>query len=96
MRQQAHAKIIEVVLRWATAQPTIRAVALVGSYARGAARADSDLIFSRLLLLPIYFAIQNGSKPSRAGAEPAPPNGKTKNTAKFGRAVFGSRQIAMS
>jgi uncharacterized protein len=35
--------IIEVVLAWATAQPEIRAVVLVGSHARGTARPDSDI-----------------------------------------------------
>jgi hypothetical protein len=35
--------ILHVVLAWATAQPKIRAVALVGSHARGTARPDSDI-----------------------------------------------------
>ena len=35
--------IVEVVLAWATTRPTIRAVALVGSHARGTARRDSDI-----------------------------------------------------
>jgi uncharacterized protein len=35
--------IVRVVLAWATAQPKIRAVALIGSRARGTARADSDI-----------------------------------------------------
>jgi hypothetical protein len=35
--------IIRTVLVWATAQPKIRAVALVGSHARGTARQDSDI-----------------------------------------------------
>lgn len=35
--------ILQVVLAWATAQPEIRAVALVGSHARGTARPDSDI-----------------------------------------------------
>jgi predicted nucleotidyltransferase len=34
---------LQVVLAWATAQPKIRAVALVGSHARGTARTDSDI-----------------------------------------------------
>jgi hypothetical protein len=35
--------ILQVVLAWARAQPKIRAVALVGSHARGTARMDSDI-----------------------------------------------------
>ena len=35
--------ILETVLKWAKAQSTIRAVALVGSHARGIARPDSDI-----------------------------------------------------
>jgi hypothetical protein len=35
--------ILRVVLAWATAQPKIRAVALVGSHARETARPDSDI-----------------------------------------------------
>jgi predicted nucleotidyltransferase len=42
--QDEHAqRIIQIVLEWAKAQPTIYAVALVGSHARGTARADSDI-----------------------------------------------------
>lgn len=36
-------RIVQVILEWARAQPKIRAVALVGSYARGTAQADSDI-----------------------------------------------------
>jgi len=39
------ALILRVVLAWAMAQPKIRAVALVGSHARGAARPASDIDF---------------------------------------------------
>jgi predicted nucleotidyltransferase len=35
--------LLDRVLSWATARPDVRAVALVGSYARGTARADSDV-----------------------------------------------------
>jgi hypothetical protein len=35
--------ILQVVLAWATAEPKIRAVALVGSRAHGSARPDSDI-----------------------------------------------------
>ena len=36
-------RIFQVVVDWARTQPTIQAVAIVGSYARGQARPDSDL-----------------------------------------------------
>jgi hypothetical protein len=36
-------RIIKTILEWAQAQPTIKAVGVVGSYARGTARADSDI-----------------------------------------------------
>ena len=48
-------KIIEVVSQWARAQPTICAVALVGSHARGTARADSDIDFVILTTDPDFF-----------------------------------------
>jgi uncharacterized protein len=48
-------KIIEVVLQWARTQPTICAVALVGSRARGTARADSDIDFVILTTAPDFF-----------------------------------------
>jgi uncharacterized protein len=48
-------KIIEVVLQWARTQPTICAVALVGSHARGTARADSDIDFVILTTAPDFF-----------------------------------------
>ena len=42
--------IVQVVLVWAKAQPKIRAVALVGSHARGTARPDSDIdVMARLI-----------------------------------------------
>ncbi|HXA24995.1 MAG TPA: nucleotidyltransferase domain-containing protein [Acetobacteraceae bacterium] len=36
-------RIIQIIADWATAQPTIQAVALVGSHARGSAGLDSDI-----------------------------------------------------
>jgi uncharacterized protein len=36
-------RIIETIVNWAKEQPTVQAVAVVGSYARGTARPDSDL-----------------------------------------------------
>jgi hypothetical protein len=36
-------RLIRTIADWAKTQPTIRAVALVGSNARGTARADSDI-----------------------------------------------------
>jgi hypothetical protein len=47
--------IIRIVLAWATAQPKIRAVALVGSHARGAARQDSDIDLVLLVRYPQGF-----------------------------------------
>lgn len=37
--------LTEVVAAWASARPDVRAVAMVGSYARGLATADSDVDF---------------------------------------------------
>jgi predicted nucleotidyltransferase len=34
---------IDTYVGWASAQPDVQAIALVGSYARGTARADSDI-----------------------------------------------------
>jgi predicted nucleotidyltransferase len=36
-------RIMQAIVEWAKAQPTIQAVAVVGSYARGTARAGSDI-----------------------------------------------------
>jgi hypothetical protein len=36
-------RIIATIVGWAKEQPTVQAVALVGSHARGTARADSDI-----------------------------------------------------
>jgi uncharacterized protein len=47
--------ILQVVLAWATAQPKIRAVALVGSHARGTARPDSDIDLMLLATDPESF-----------------------------------------
>jgi uncharacterized protein len=48
-------KIIEIVLQWADAQPAICGVALVGSHARGTARAGSDIDFVILTTAPDFF-----------------------------------------
>ena len=53
-------KIIEVVLKWARAQPTVCAVALVGSHARGTATADSDIDFVMLTTDPDFFHRDTG------------------------------------
>ena len=42
--------IPQVVVAWATAQPKIRAIALVGSHARGIARPDADIDFMLLAM----------------------------------------------
>jgi uncharacterized protein len=44
-----------VVLKWAKAQPTVSAMALVGSHARGTARADSDIDLVVLTTAPQFF-----------------------------------------
>lgn len=48
-------QIVETVLAWAIARPRIRAVALVGSHARGAARPDSDIDLVLLVTTPRCF-----------------------------------------
>src|SRR5271168_3787492 len=48
-------RIIRIVLAWAMAQPTIRAVALVGSHARQTASQGSDIDFVMLALDPDRF-----------------------------------------
>jgi uncharacterized protein len=50
-----HDRIISVVLDWARAQPTVQAAALVGSHARGVARADSDIDFVILTTIPAFY-----------------------------------------
>ena len=51
--------ILQVVLSWATAQPKIRAVALVGSRARGTAHPDSDIDLMLLATDPNSFRADN-------------------------------------
>jgi hypothetical protein len=51
--------IVQVVLAWATAQSKIRAVALVGSHARGTARPDSDIDLMLLATDPDAFRADN-------------------------------------
>ena len=48
-------RIIGVIVDWAKAQPAIEAVAVVGSYARGTARADSDIELVLLTTRPREF-----------------------------------------
>jgi uncharacterized protein len=48
-------RVVQIVLGWAKAQPTIRAVALVGSHARGTARPDSDIDLVLLVTDPHGF-----------------------------------------
>lgn len=47
--------IIQAVVDWAKAQPTIQAVAVVGSHARGTARPDSDIDLVLLTTNPKAF-----------------------------------------
>jgi predicted nucleotidyltransferase len=49
------APIIDAIVIWATAEPTIKALALVGSHARGTARADSDIDLVLLTTHPRAF-----------------------------------------
>ena len=49
--------ILQVVLAWATEQPRIRAVALVGSHARETARPDSDIDLLLLATDPDNFRL---------------------------------------
>ena len=59
--QDEHAqRIIQIVLEWAKAQPTICALALVGSHARGTARADSDIDLIVLTTDPQHFRADTG------------------------------------
>jgi hypothetical protein len=53
-------RILQIIVDWAKKQPTIQAVAVVGSHARGAARADSDIDLVLLATNPR----SNGSQPA--------------------------------
>jgi uncharacterized protein len=53
-------RIFQVVVDWARTQPTIQAVAMVGSYARGQARLDSDLDLVLLTTNPLDFRADIG------------------------------------
>jgi predicted nucleotidyltransferase len=48
---------VRSITRWASAQPDIRAIALVGSYARDAAAEDSDIDLVMLVDHPGKFAL---------------------------------------
>jgi len=48
-------QILQTILAWATAQPKIRAVALVGYHARGTARSNSDIDLMLLTTDPDTF-----------------------------------------
>jgi predicted nucleotidyltransferase len=47
--------LLTIIVRWAANSPHILAVALVGSYARGAARADSDIDLMLITSTPETF-----------------------------------------
>jgi predicted nucleotidyltransferase len=49
------ARIVEAVLAWAKVRPDVRGVALVGSHARGTARAGSDIDVVVLVTAPAAF-----------------------------------------
>ena len=48
-------RLIESVLKWAKEQAIVRAVALVGSYANGTARPESDIDFVLLTTTPTAY-----------------------------------------
>jgi len=48
-------RIIQIIADWAKAQPTVQAVALVGSHARGSADADSDIDLVMIVTNPRAF-----------------------------------------
>jgi hypothetical protein len=48
-------RFIQVMVDWAKARPTIQAVAVVSSHARGTARADSDIDLVLLTINPSGF-----------------------------------------
>jgi len=45
-------RILQIIVDWAKKQPTIQAVAVVGSHARGTARAESDIDLVLLVTNP--------------------------------------------
>jgi hypothetical protein len=47
--------IVQIILAWAQTEAKVRAIALVGSHARGTARADSDLDLDVLTNAPEFF-----------------------------------------
>jgi uncharacterized protein len=48
-------RIVQIILEWAKAEPKIRAMAVVGSYARGTARAASDIDLVVITTAPGFF-----------------------------------------
>jgi hypothetical protein len=52
--------LIHTILAWATSQPGVEAMALVGSHARGTARADSDIDLVLLVRDPAAFRADTG------------------------------------
>ena len=53
-------RIIQIIADWAKAQPTIQAVALVGSHARGSAGSDSDIDLVLIVTDPHAFRAETG------------------------------------
>ena len=53
-------QFLSAVVRWASAQPDIRAVALVGSHARGAAKSTSDVDLVILTTCPRRYLEDTG------------------------------------
>ncbi len=50
-------RILQIIVDWAKKQPTIQAVAVVGSHARGTARAESDIDLVLLATNPRAFRV---------------------------------------
>jgi len=48
-------RIVQMILAWARTETNVRAIALVGSHARGTARADSDVDLVVLTNVPEFF-----------------------------------------
>ncbi len=57
---------INIFVEWASAQPDVQAIALVGSYARGAARVDSDVDLVILTDQPQKY-LEDTTWPARLG-----------------------------
>lgn len=79
-------RIIGKIVDWAKEQPTVQAVALVGSHARGTAQADSDIDIVVLTIIRKHSEMQpRGSKLSVRESR----NGRTRIPDCFSRTACG-------